>query len=47
MLAAFLVSQGLGADAAIDRIRDLRPGSIEVYGQERVVHQYADRLEKN
>ena len=43
LLAAYLVSQGTPADAAIDEVRRTRPGSIETAEQERAVHAYAAR----
>jgi atypical dual specificity phosphatase len=42
MLATWLVTQGLGGDAAIDEIRALRPGSIETDEQEQAVRDFAD-----
>lgn len=44
MLACYLVSTGLTAADAIDRIRNLRPGSIETFDQERVVEEYEKSL---
>ncbi|MCE5229167.1 dual specificity protein phosphatase family protein [bacterium] len=44
MLACYLVSKGLDPAAAIDQVRESRPGSCEVYAQEYAVHQYARRL---
>ena len=41
ILAAYLVSQGATAEAAIDQVRAQRPGSIETPEQEAVVHEYA------
>ncbi len=40
-LAAFFVTTGLGAEAAIARIRALRPGSVETEAQEQVVRDFA------
>ena len=40
MLACFLVKTGLRADAAVSRVRELRPGSVETPGQEACVFQY-------
>lgn len=45
MLAAYLVSTGMGANEAIETIRDLRPGSVETYSQEAIVHEWAELLE--
>jgi atypical dual specificity phosphatase len=42
-LACWLVSTGLDADTAINRVRRLRPGSIEVEGQEEAVRGYERR----
>ena len=39
-LAAFLISEGWTADAAIQEVRDKRPGSIETFGQEQILHLY-------
>ena len=44
MLAAYLVSQGGTAEAAIARIRDLRPGSIETTEQEEAIQAYHEYL---
>ena len=44
LLAAYLVSQGVGGEAAIERIRAARPGSIETLEQEQAVHEFARRL---
>lgn len=41
LLACYLVSRGNTADAAIARVRNLRPGSIETSRQEQAVHAYA------
>lgn len=43
MLAAYLVSKGLGATEAIQGIRELRPGSIETEEQEDAIKEYARR----
>lgn len=45
-LAAYMVSRGLTADQAIDRVRDLRPGSLEVSEQEYAVHEFERRLRR-
>ena len=44
VLACYLVSKGDDPDQAIDRIRALRPGSIETQGQVRAIHAYAEML---
>jgi atypical dual specificity phosphatase len=41
MLACYLVHCGMTADAAIRRVRELRPGSVETYEQEQAVKEYA------
>jgi atypical dual specificity phosphatase len=46
MLAAYFVTTGMTADAAIARVRDRRPGSIETASQERAIEQFADLLPK-
>lgn len=43
MLACFLVSRGYSARRAIERVRELRPGSIETTEQEEAVCEYAQR----
>ena len=41
MIACYFVTeQGLTAQEAIDKIRVLRPGSIETHQQEALVQQY-------
>ncbi len=44
LLACYLVHQGWSAEAAIARVRELRPGSIETAGQVAAVHTYARHL---
>lgn len=41
MLAAYFVSQGLGPTAAIEKVRSLRPGSVETVEQERSIAEFA------
>lgn len=43
VLAAYFVAQGLGAREAIDKVRELRPGSIETTEQARAVEAYERR----
>jgi atypical dual specificity phosphatase len=43
MLAAYLVTQGLSAEEAIEEIRNLRPGSVETPDQEEQVAEFARR----
>lgn len=44
MLACYLVKSGLRADVALQRVRELRPGSVETPGQEAVIFQYQEHL---
>jgi len=44
ILACFMVRQDMDANQAIQYVRRLRPGSLEVYSQEYAVHQYADKV---
>ena len=46
VLAAYLVSRGVTADKAIERIRELRPGSIQTLEQENVIRLYEKTLGK-
>ncbi|OWK45692.1 dual specificity protein phosphatase 23 [Fimbriiglobus ruber] len=46
VLAAYFVAQGLTADAAIRKVRTLRPGSVETAAQERAVEELEERLRK-
>ncbi len=41
VLAAYLVAEGLTPDAARQRIRELRPGSIETHEHEQTLNSYA------
>ncbi len=43
ILACFLVHQGMEPAGAIEAVRQLRPGSLEVYSQEHAVLQYWKR----
>jgi atypical dual specificity phosphatase len=43
VLAAYFVGRGMTARAAIDKVRALRPGSVETAEQERAVEAYARR----
>lgn len=43
VVAAYFVAQGLVARDAIDKIRGLRPGSVETVEQERAVERFASR----
>lgn len=42
VLAAYFVSRGLTARQAIEKVRKLRPGSIETPGQERAIVEFAE-----
>ena len=46
VLAAYLVSTGMAAKDAIQKIRDTRPGSLEVSAQEKAVIRYEQDLKK-
>jgi atypical dual specificity phosphatase len=41
VLACYLVLQGIDAQTAIERLRQLRPGSVETPAQEALVHNFA------
>jgi atypical dual specificity phosphatase len=43
VLAAYLVAGGEEARAALARVRELRPGSVETADQERAIEAYARR----
>jgi atypical dual specificity phosphatase len=43
VLAAYFVAQGMGAREAIEKVRSLRPGSIETTEQARAVEAYERR----
>ena len=45
-LGCYLVSRGSAANDAIERVRDIRPGSIETKGQEELVNEY-EKLVRN
>ena len=44
VLAAYLVSRGESAPAAIERVRAMRPGSVETPDQEQVIVRYAELI---
>ncbi len=44
LLACYLVHRGLDPDAAIARVREARPGSVETRAQAAAVEAYAQRL---
>jgi atypical dual specificity phosphatase len=43
LLAAYLVTQGYGAEDAIARVRAARPGSVETFEQEAAIHEFERR----
>ena len=43
IVAAYFVDQGLSADAAIKRVRNLRRGSVETLEQEQAIAEFARR----
>jgi atypical dual specificity phosphatase len=47
VLAAYLVSRGMSAPAAIAKVRKLRPHSIETTEQAESIEQYAQRLRQS
>lgn len=47
ILAAYFVAIGMTARAAIEKVRELRPGSIETKSQESVVEEFAVRRTPN
>jgi atypical dual specificity phosphatase len=47
MLATYLVFLGSTPDEAINRVRELRPGSIETAAQEEAVWEYYEYLRQN
>jgi atypical dual specificity phosphatase len=44
ILAAFLVTEGLPAADAIQRVRNARPGAIETFDQEKCIYDYEEAL---
>jgi atypical dual specificity phosphatase len=42
VLAAYLVNQGLSATAAVRKVRELRPGSVETREQEDAIERFAE-----
>jgi len=43
VLAAYFVSRGMSASEAVDKVRSLRPGSVETTEQERAIDRFATR----
>ncbi|HID24363.1 MAG TPA: hypothetical protein EYP14_18450, partial [Planctomycetaceae bacterium] len=44
VLSCYLVSRGYSAEDAIDKVRSVRPGSVETRGQEELVRLYEKKL---
>jgi atypical dual specificity phosphatase len=44
VLAAYFVTRGIPPREAVEKVRGLRPGSIETVDQERAIERFADRL---
>jgi len=47
VLAAYFVSQGMSWAEAVERVRELRPGSVETTEQERAVQRFANRTARH
>lgn len=45
ILAAYFISRGMTPESAIEKIRELRPGSIETTRQEDSLYAYFERLQ--
>ena len=43
VLAAYFVASGLTPRAAVEKVRELRPGSVETADQERAIERFATR----
>ena len=43
VLAAYFVARGMAPREAVDKVRDLRPGSVETAEQERAIERFAGR----
>ena len=43
VLAAYFVANGMPPREAVDKVRDLRPGSVETVEQERAIERFAAR----
>jgi atypical dual specificity phosphatase len=43
VLAAYFVAKGLSSREAVDKVRNLRPGSVETVEQERAIERFAAR----
>jgi atypical dual specificity phosphatase len=46
VLAAFFATRGMSYREAIEKVRNLRPGSVETTEQERAVERFADRFQE-
>lgn len=46
VLAAYFVANGLSPQDAVEKVRDLRPGSVETTEQERAVERFAGRTRR-
>jgi atypical dual specificity phosphatase len=46
VLAAYFVAKGLPPREAVEKVRDLRPGSIETIEQERAIERFAARASR-
>jgi atypical dual specificity phosphatase len=44
VLAAYLISHGKGADEAVNRVREMRPGSIQTTEQEKALREFQQHL---
>jgi atypical dual specificity phosphatase len=44
VVAAYFVARGMSSRAALDKVRDLRPGSVETIEQERAIERFAGRV---
>ena len=47
LLACYLVRRGLGPEESIERVRAVRPGSVETAQQELAVKRYAQQLSRD
>ena len=46
VLAAYFVASGLSPREAVEKVRDLRPGSVETVEQERAIERFAARASR-
>ena len=47
VLAAYFVARGLTPREAVEKVRELRPGSVETLEQERAVERFAGRVRRD